>query len=337
MRSERLKNILFTAAFPALMFVVMDVIVSLATQRHLIETVLDIKSILRNTGISAMIAFALSFNLPSGRFDFSLGAQRLAGTIIGGLVALNLNLSGIWVMVFAILFGALFGFLTGTVFVMLRLPAMVLGIGMGLILEVIPYVVSGGKGLNLFGKEGMSILSDTGFIIGTVVVVGVIVMLIMNRTVFGYHLRAIQGSQQISQNSGIDIFRHTVLCYTLAGALVCIAGVISVSYSTSMEASTGLTSINVITANIFPMVLGNYLGRRSNSSVGIIVAAFTLKIFSYGLTLLEFSEANSSVMNMLLFIAFLVFLANEHSGEKRKSELKRIHEAKMQMEKMNLA
>ncbi len=327
MKNEKIKNILFTVAFPVVMYLIMEIITMTLVHRHVLNSMLDVKTLIRNAGISAMIAFALSFNLTSGRFDLSLGAQRLAGTIIGGVIAINLNLSGLWLLIFAVVFGLLFGFLTGMMFIWLRVPPMVLGIGMGLIWEVFPYLASEGKGLNLFGKAGMDILSDTAFIIGVVVVVGLIVTLVLNKTKFGYELKAIQGSQLIAQNSGINIFRNTVLCYTFAGALVCIAGVIDVAYTTQMAASLGLTSNGVVAANMFSMILGNYIGRKSNNSVGIIVAALTIKIFSYGLTQLELSEANTSVFNMLLFVGFLVFLANEHLLSNKKAEKARIQEA----------
>ena len=106
---------------------------------------LDIKTVIRNTGITAVTAYALSFNLKEGRFDLSLGAQRMAGTIIGGLLAMSLGLSGLWLLVFSVVFGFLFGFLTGLAFIGLRVPPMVLGVGMALIWGVVPYVVSGGK------------------------------------------------------------------------------------------------------------------------------------------------------------------------------------------------
>jgi len=327
MKNSKVKDFLFTIAFPLVMFIIMDTIVNIAKGHHMVRGLLDITNIIRNAGISAILAYALSFNLSSGRFDLSLGAQRLAGTIVGGLIALQLGLSGFWLMLFAILFGALFGFLTGLMFVTLRVPPMVLGIGMGLIWEVVPYVYSEGRGLVLFGRPGVQILSNTYFIIGIVAIVALILTFLLNKTKFGYELRAIQGSQLISQNSGINIFRHTVLCYTFAGALVCIAGVMFASYSSTLSSSLGLASNGVVAGNMFAMILGGYIGRRSNQSIGIIVAAFTIRIFAYGLMQMEFSESNSSVYSQLLFVGFLIFLANEDLFKKRKAEKDRIAEA----------
>ena len=107
MKNEKIKNILFTLAFPVGMYLIMELITMTLVHRHVLNSMLDVKTLIRNSGISAMIAFALSFNLTSGRFDLSLGAQRLAGTIIGGVIAIKLNLSGIWLLLFAVFFGLL--------------------------------------------------------------------------------------------------------------------------------------------------------------------------------------------------------------------------------------
>ena len=197
-RSSKLKDILFTVAFPVLTWLVMEILCLVLKNKHVIATALDIKTVIRNTGIAAVTAYALSFNLKEGRFDLSLGAQRMAGTIIGGLLAMALGLSGLWLLVFAVVFGFLFGVLTGLAFITLRVPPMVLGVGMALIWEVIPYLVSGGKGLNLFGVGGMSILTESWFQILVVVIMAVLVYILMNYTRLGYETKAVQGSQLIA-------------------------------------------------------------------------------------------------------------------------------------------
>ena len=309
------------------MFAIMECICLLLKGQHLINSALDIKTLIRNTGISAIIAFALSFNLSCGRFDLSLGAQRLAGTIVGGILAMKLGLSGIWFLLFALGFGVLFGLITGLIFIWTRVPPMVLGIGIGLIWECVPYVASQGKGLNIFGVAGTEVLTETNFIITMVIVVAIFVMVLLGTTKFGYEMRAIQGSQRIAQSSGINIFKHAVGCYTLAGGLVCVAGMTEAAYTTQMTASLGLTSNGTVVSNMFPMILGGYIGRWSNQAIGIVTASLTLKIFAFGLSHLEMSEANTNVANMILFVAFLVFLANESILKTKKAEKARIAQA----------
>ena len=333
----KLKNLLITLAFPAVMFLLMELVCYTIKGAHMINSSLDVKTFIRNTGISTVIAFALSMNLTCGRFDLSLGAQRLAGTIVGGLLGLSLGLTGVWLLLFALAFGLLFGLATGLVFVITRVPPMVLGIGVGLIWECVAYVVSEGKGLNMFGVAGNDILVNTNFTIALVILVAAFVFVLLSTTRFGYEMRAIQGSQRIAQNSGINIFKHAVLCYMLAGGLVCIAGVIDAAYTTQMTASLGFTSNGVVVVNMFPMLLGGYIGRWSNQAVGVTVAALTLKIFAFGLTILELSEANSAVASMALFVLFLVYLANQNVFKIKRAEKARIALAREKMRTLGAA
>lgn len=321
---SKLTAVLYTLAFPVIVFLVMELLCYAIKGQHIIRSALDIKTLIRNTGISAIIAFALSMNLTCGRFDLSLGAQRLVGTVIGGQIAMGMGLTGVWLMVFALVFGLLFGLITGLVFVLTRVPPMVLGLGIGLIWECVAYVASRGKGLDLFGVSGIAILVDTGFTITVVIVVAIFMLILLNSTRFGYQMRAIQGSQRIAQNSGINIFRHAVICYMLAGGLVCIAGIIDAAYTTQMFVTLGFTSNAVVVANMFPMMLGGLIGRKSNQAVGVIVAALTVKLLTSGLTLLELSEANSSVASMTLFILLLVYLANENVMKLKKEQKERV-------------
>lgn len=307
---KTIKNILITLAFPVGMIMLMGIILALAG-KNITISMLDIKDLIRNTGTSSIIAFALSFNLTSGRLDLSLGAQRLVGTIFGGNLALALGLSGIWLLAFSLAVGFFFGFIVGLIFVSVRIPALVLGIGMGLVLESVAYVGSGGFGLNLFGVEGIGFLSEINFTILIVSIIALFTYGLVNYTKFGYHMKAIQGSQRIAQNSGIKVFKHAVISYSLAGAFVGISGILESAYRTQLESSLGFVSNGPVLGNIFPMSLGLYIGKWSNQAVGIVIGTLTLKIFSVALGRLEFSSAMTSVINMILFIAFLVYRANE--------------------------
>lgn len=325
----KLENALITLAYPVGMFLVMSAFLLVMNKPNIILSSIDIRTIIRDTGIAATIAFALSFNLTSGRLDLSLGSQRLVGTIIGANIALSFGLTGVWLLVFAFATGMLFGFIVGMIFVIVRIPSLILGIGMGLILETVAYIFSDGIGLNLFGRAGIEILRNIEFTILVVVIVATINFIMMAYTRYGYHLKAIQGSQRIAMNSGIKVFKHAVLSYTFAGGFVAISGVLFAAYNTQMEATLGFASNGPIVANIFPMMLGGYIGRRSNAAIGIITAALSLKIFSISLSRMALSEATTSVFNMLLFVGFLIWLANEHVFDNRKAINARLNEAKM--------
>ena len=141
----------------------MEVIAQIFTGSHVISSALDIRNLIRSAGISSAIAFALSMNITSGRMDLSLGAQRVAATILGGVVAESLGLGGIWVLIFALIFGTVLGAVVGVLYVTLRIPPMVLGIGMACIYECFGFAATDGVGLRLVGTEGVALLSNMNF------------------------------------------------------------------------------------------------------------------------------------------------------------------------------
>lgn len=324
-----IKKIGIALALPVAMLIIMELLVTVFADGHVISSALDVKNMVRGAGIAAAIAFALSMNLTSGRMDLSLGSQRVVSTIVGGVVANMLGLSGVWVLVFAVIFGFIFGSIVGILFVSLRIPPMVLGIGMACIYECIGFVATDGVGLRLVGTDGVEVLSDMNFTIIVLAIIVVLMLIFMTYTRFSYKFRAVRGSQKIAQNAGINVFVNVAICYTVAGALVAVSGVLDTAFAGAMKATMGLTSNGTVMQNMFAMMIGcTFLSRYINQSIGIVSAAVALKIMSMGLTCFNLSDATSGVVNMAIFIAFLVFQANSYKFKQAKTDKARIAEAK---------
>lgn len=336
-----IKQYIYKAAYlvsvPLVVGLIMEVIVYMQTGGHLISSVLDIRNLIRDLGVTAIIAFALSLNLGSGRFDLSLGAQRLVATIIGGNIAVKLGFNGIGLLLMAILIGLLAGFVVGMIFSVFRIPPVILGLGMAMIYESLAFAGSQARGLQLFGVPNIEMLVDPNF---TLIVLGlgtVFVFVLFTFTKFRYEMQAMRGSQKIAQTSGINVFRHVIICYTLAGGLVAISGVFSAAFTGALAPMLGMTSNSAVIAMTFPMFLGTYLARRTNIAVGIISGSLTLKLFGIGMIALQISNALNTVINMVMFIAFLAFLANQRVPAQRKKEKARIMEAKEKRKELVMA
>lgn len=327
-------NTIHVLTLPVLMFMIMEILVFLKTGGHLITTVLDLRNLFRDLGISTIIAFALSLNLASGRFDLSLGAQRLIATIIGGNIAISLGFNGVGVLVTVILCGLFAGFLVGMTFVVFRVPPVVLGLGMAMIYESIAFALSEGKGLQLFGVKNIGNLIDPTFTMIVLALATLFVFVLFTYTKFRYEMQAMRSSQKIAIDSGINVFRHVVICYALAGGLVGISGIFSAAFTGSLAPQLGMTSNSAVIAMTFPMFIGIYLSRRSNVAIGILLGTLTLKFFSIGLVALKLSNSLNSTITMFLFIGFLAFLANEDIVKKYRMQKARIAEAQEKKKKM---
>jgi len=336
-----IKQYIYKAAYlvsvPLVVGLIMEVIVYTQTGGHLISSMLDIRNLIRDLGVTAIIAFALSLNLGSGRFDLSLGAQRLVATIIGGNIAVKLGFNGVGLLLMAILIGLLVGFAVGMIFSIFRIPPVILGLGMAMIYESLAFAGSEGKGLQLFGVTNIEMLVDPNFTLFVLGLGTIFVFVLFTFTKFRYEMQAMRGSQKIAQTSGINVFRHVVICYTLAGGLVAISGVFSAAFTGALAPMLGMTSNSAVIAMTFPMFLGTYLARRTNIAVGIISGSLTLKLLGIGMVALQISNALNTVINMVLFIGFLAFLANQHMPAIRKREKARIMEAKKKRKELVIA
>lgn len=328
-QKRKIKNVVYTLAFPLAAWAIMEIICLAAGKGHLIktDTSIGIMNFVRSVGISTCTALALSFNLASGRFDLSLGAQRLMATIIGGNIALSLGLHDVGMVICVVLFGLLFGFIVGAIFVTTKVPPMVLGVGMTMVYECVAFVSSGGGGLNLNNKGYELLSGNVLFVIAIVFLAVSFVMVLFTRTKFGYDMRSIRGSQNIAYNSGIKVFKNVALCYMFAGGMVSFGGIFDAAFVGAMNATTGMSSNSTVMSSCFPMFLGGFLSRWSNQAIGILVSTTTLNFVSTGLAILNISLTATQAINMALFLVFLIINANQNVFSVRRKKKARVEEA----------
>ncbi len=311
------KGKVLALAIPVITFLIAELICSLTAGRHIFETPLDMTNFLRQCSINTIAGYALYLNMANGRMDMSLGGQKLVAGIIGGNLALSLGLPAWGILVTSVLFGTLAGLFTGILYVTFRLPAIILGIGAALIFEAVSAAYST-NGFQLYGKSGMGMLSNVWFILGCAVVVVFIMWILLDKSKFGVHYRAIAGSQKIARTSGIKIYARTVVCYTICGALIGFSGILETGVSGIMSTSMNLTSISIAFTSFVP-VFGALMMQRWISGVfGLPIAVITFRILSMAITVFRLPQAASSVitMGMLLLLLLVMNLAGNADYKK---------------------
>ena len=117
-------NLLGLVSIPAVVYAVFFVVCRLAGSTTFgVGT--DLQTIIVNTLYTGLISLAVSYNLTSGRFDFSVGSVLVLSNIVGFQLALNLGLGPVPTAVVTIAVGAVLGFISGMIYVTLQLPPMV--------------------------------------------------------------------------------------------------------------------------------------------------------------------------------------------------------------------
>ena len=142
------KKIIGTLAIPVIVAAVL-LILCAANGKSMIANRTSFNYFTLYTAIVMITTMALSINLGSGRFDFSLGAMAVLSSILSSKISYALLAGGtgsaVLMLCLNIVIGGLLGLCSGALYVTLRIPPIITSLGVTLIYEGISFTVTGGK------------------------------------------------------------------------------------------------------------------------------------------------------------------------------------------------
>jgi ribose transport system permease protein len=272
----------------------------------------DLRVILRNTVYTGFIALAVSYNLTSGRFDFSIGATLILSTILGSIVTLQLNLGPIALLLFSLLFGAMIGCLSGLVYTLLGLPPMVVTLGLAMIYEAIGFTITKGAGVKLIGNYKLLVWSQEPYVYLLCIVIVFILYLALNKTKFGIDTGSLRGGQEIAVNTGINEKKNAIICFSIGGLCMAAAGVVNLSVLGTVTPELGLGSASYMANAFLPMFIGNILAKYFDRNTGVIMGALTQSIIFAGIGKLGVPSSWQSVITGMIVLVFFAYSFNSY-------------------------
>ncbi len=319
------KNSLISISVPVGVFIIFQLICSFSGVSFISSA--NFKSFIVNVFYVTFIGWGLFFNVPAGRFDFSVGSVVVLAPMISGNIALTLGLDAIGMVIVCTIVGLILGTISGLAYVLLKIPAMVVSLGIALIFEAFTFILFDAKGTVLIGKNNMLYMIQIPqiFILGAVVLAVLIV--IVNFTKFGYNLRSLASGQQISVNTGINEKLVAVLCYAACGSLSAIAGVTTLSRTGTMSAQLGLSTIMTMFLGFLPMFIGGILAKYSEPMTGILMGGIATALIAGGFAALGVKLAGQNIINAFILLGFLIFSMNQHKFKEFTMIRKRKHDA----------
>lgn len=256
--------------------------------------------------IPAVMGWGLCFILTSSLWDFSIGGVVVLVGIVAADVGLTYGL--IPMMIVAVLLGTALDVLTGAIYVLLRVPSIVVTIAMALVYEALGSLYKTGSGYTI--PSGLTILGNPpfNFIIGAAAFV--IAYLLFNYTGFGAHVRAVGNNERLAQNMGVKPMRVKFLCFTACGFFVGISALLQLSYGGSMIPKSGLESMSMVFQPMMGVFIGLALSKICNMIVGVFIGEFTMSIISTGMMSLGLPTALQNVVIGFFLLIFLIVSMN---------------------------
>lgn len=314
------KRIVGTLAIPAITAAILLTICALG-DRQMIDSALGFNNFVSYTGIVMITTMALSINLNSGRFDFSLGAIMTLSSVIGAKLSYGIMEGGagsaVLMLLITVAAGILLGLASGTVYVLLGIPPIITSLGVTLIYEGITFTITQGRYIMTEVQNASMTACRNTWVYSALIIAAVLVftIFVFDHTRFGYNYRALKEGQKVAVDTGIKEVPNAIGCYTVCGGLMGLVGFLYTVRTTSIDTSAlNFGSIGIMFTAFLPMFIGGYISRFSNEKLGFLLAAICMSMLNS--TFAVFSNAiqasTQSIINAVLLVVFLIYLSNEH-------------------------
>ena len=303
-------KLLLSLLIPATVLIVVELMAAVKGVRLFASTD-SWKLFFRAVANVTLTTFALSINLDSGRFDFSLGSVAVLSAAVSGTAAVAWNLGPWPTLGLCILIALALGLVNGMVYVITRIPPIIVSLGMTLFYEGCAYAFTGGKGVTVVTRSDLIGFSTIPHYIIIIAVALAIIILLFDYTRFGANYRALLSGQKIAVDTGIREVGNALGCYAVSGALMGAVGFISLTNTGNVQMSLNFGSIGIMFTAFLPMFIGGWIGRFINRRVGIMLGAVSMALISLAYARFDTASSVQSIVSALLLVLFLIYLNNE--------------------------
>ena len=275
----------------------------------------SLRQILRLSIVAALlgiVAAGQNLVILGGRegIDLSVGGVVSLSAIIAGNLMMGQN-AGILPAVLACLAtGALFGLFNGLGVTLLRIPPLVMTLGMlgvlqGLLVVIRQGIPSGRAAPGLSQFVSQPFLLGLPGIIWLWIAIGLLMAFLLRRTVFGYRVYAIGSNEQAAVMAGVPARTVRVALFVLSGMFAALAGICLLGYSGSSFANVGET---YMLPSIIAVVLGGTpLAGGRGGYTGTMAGAMLLVVLQSILTTLNIDESGRQMIFGATLLVLMLF------------------------------
>ena len=268
-----------------------------------------IYTIFIQTIIPTITAYAIAYGNICGVFDFTIGSRLVISGVIGGLLAAQYGFAGM--ILGAIISAIVVGVITGVLNWWLKIPSLVLTMGLAMVFEIVGSKLAGHYGFVQIDNK-YAIFGSSPNIVIIFLLSAVLFYFIFNHTVFSFHMRAVGSNEVVAKNSGIKTDLVKCKSFVYGSVFIGIAAILTLSQSGSVGEQTSLGSVTIMFKPLISVLLALVLQRICDLTVGIFIAQFTLNIIFIGLIAVGLPDTFQNVV--LGFFLLVVMILFENSG-----------------------
>jgi ribose transport system permease protein len=271
----------------------------------------NLLNILESAALPFVIAGGLTICLVMGEYDLSVSAASSLTTMVFSVwVAVHHMPTGV-AIVLAIGVGLVCGLANGILVAVAGLSALVVTIATASIMNGMEFVVAhnqtiyGGYPAGLVGFA-RSHVAGVPSVVVLAITVGIVLWVLLERTVLGRQMRAVGGNRQAAIFAGVPVTRVRVVGFVICSVCAAISGI---WYAAMQASATPLTGLSVLLPSFAAAFIGASAGRRLGqfNIVGTALGVLLAEIISNGLILLNVPPYANYIFQGAILLAALLF------------------------------
>ena len=275
----------------------------------------NLTDILRQISLIGIIALAMTYVILTGGIDLSVGSILALAT---SLVAMGLTRA--WqtapygwhialAMAAAVAASALVGALNGAVIAVSRIQPFIVTLAAMIGVRGLAKWLTDNQNIDIgFGRdvaaEFAAVFREKAIVIGAYVAGAALFWLVLARTVFGRHVRAIGDNEKAAEYAGLPIRRTKVWVYTLSGLLSGLAGVLYAAENHQGNPNAGVAyELDAIAAVV---IGGTRLSGGKGGISGTIVGTLIMGVLT---NMLRLNNVDSNMEMMIKAVIIVLAVA----------------------------
>lgn len=249
----------------------------------------NLTNITRNFSFVGIVAMGMTAVILTGGIDLSVGSTwGMTAVIVAALLTHG------WPLVAAVPLGLIgaagIGLINGLCITRLNMSPFVPTLATLSIARSLALIITRGRPISIFGDEYQLFLwIGGGDILGVpnpfiiFLIVAVFFWILLSRTVWGRYVYAVGGNERAARLTGLRVDRLKIIVYMLSAGVAGLAGIIQLSYLSSVTADLGTgNELAVIAATV---IGGANLAGGEGTILGTVIGAIVLEVLRNGLLL----------------------------------------------------